>query len=338
MTSPLPPRRRDSRDLASLIRQSRTNARQLGVGFADGRFPPIRQLGATALYGDNEDDTADDVIGFINTDRATASGPGPVTFNLTHTPIDGSLHIRWNGIDQPASEWALNEATVTIPDPTSVIESGDVFTAAYAYLLEADESGLDWSLVGVTTVVGDTTSVALPAGTQDGDLLIFASAAATSATASDGRLTGTIGTSYGPGALLKWGRANGSGSPISCSISGGVFGYGATLLAVYRGVQVNDFGVNITATNVNDITLPVKTDSVAAVGVLLAFDGVVAGFINDDTTGNWTLDGVVDSTKTHVRLVEWHPEDIGDTPPGAFHHSGDWNGFLAATLKLEAAS
>jgi len=336
VTSPLPPRRRDSRDLADLIRQSRTNSRQLGVGFAGGRFPPIRPLGATALYGDNEDDTADDVIGFINTDRATASGSGPVTFNLTHTPIDGSLHIRWNGIDQPASEWSLNESTVTIPDPTSVIESGDVFTAAYAYLLEADESGLDWSLVGVTTVVGDTTSVALPAGTQDGDLLIFASAAATSATASDGRLTGTIGTSYGSGALVKWGRANGSGSPITCSVNSGAFGYGATLLAVYRGVQVNDFGVNTSLTN--DITLPVKTDTAAAVGVLLAFDGVVAGFINDDATSAWTFDGETNSTKTHVRIVEWRPEDIGDTPPGAFNHSGDWNGFLAATLKLEAAS
>lgn len=335
MTSPLPPRRRDSRDLADLIRQGRTNARQLGVGFAGGRFPPIRPLGATALYGDNEDDTASDAIGFENTDTATASGPGPVTFHLTHTPIDGSLHIRWNGIDQPASEWVLVDSTVTIPDPTSVIESGDVFTAAYAYLLDADDAGLDWSLVGITTVNTPTTSVALPAGTQAGDLIIFAVASAGASTASDSRLTGTIGTSYGTGALVKWGIAIGSGAPIACSLTGGAFSYVAGIVLVYRGVVVRDHGEATFAGSV--ATLPVFADTAAAVGILLSYDGVVAGTIQSDSTGEWAFDGESNSTKTHVSASEWHPEDIGTTPAGSFVRTGDSLGFLAVTLPLEAA-
>jgi hypothetical protein len=337
VTSPLPPKRRDTRGTPDLFRQDRTNLRQLNRSLGGGRVPNLRPLVPGMSADDTEDDEATFEIAFENEDRKTAAGPGTLVFPLTYEPLPGSLHIRWSGLDQPPTEWTVDGSTVIIPDPNSLIQAGDVFTAAYAYEpIDGDAAHL--LFVGYTAVNGAQSSVALPPDTQLGDLIVFASASANTATASDPRLTGTIGTSYGPGAMVKWGTATTSTANIACAIDGGVFNFATTIVAVFRGVTVTDFAVNTTATGVNDITLPVETDASAAIGVLLAWDGTVSGLIGDDTTLAWTFDAEANSSKNHIVVDHWTSDQNQSTPPGAFHHSGDWNGFMAVTLKAGGIS
>jgi hypothetical protein len=131
----MPPRRRDTRSLADRVRQDRQNLAQLGVGFVGGRMPALRPLGATELLGDIEDDEVFEVdtnqIAAWNTDIATATQAGIITLDLTFVPMDGSLHVRWNGLDQPHTEWSRSGQRVTFTDPR--IRVGHVLDAAYLY-------------------------------------------------------------------------------------------------------------------------------------------------------------------------------------------------------------
>lgn len=169
MTSPLPPKRRDSVNLANMLRQDRQRLSQLDRGLVFGKFPPARPLKPRWDDG-GEDDDLDEVISFWNTDRVAAKSAGTITLLLTYEPLDGSLHIRWNGIDQPPAEWRLDGRVVTFTDPH--IHVGDVLTAAYAYIEPdaATSTSLE-SLVlrGVTTHTG-----ALPVETQVGDFVVVA--------------------------------------------------------------------------------------------------------------------------------------------------------------------
>lgn len=138
MTSPRPPRLRDTRSLVDRVRQDRQNLGQLGIGFVGGRFPPARPLGSAAYIGDLEDDEAIDEdtnqIAFWDADEATAVDAGPVSFDLTYSPVPGSLHVRKNGLDLAPSEWSLVGKTLTItPSASVVIRAQDQFTTAYAY-------------------------------------------------------------------------------------------------------------------------------------------------------------------------------------------------------------
>lgn len=135
MTSPLPPRLRDTTSLFDRVRQDRANLKQLYPGFVGGRFAPARRLGATQQLGDIEDDSETDAetatIAFSNTDTATASTAGRVTLHLTHEPVDGSLQVYWNGLALAPTEYVLNGQTVTFTD--HLVFTGDRITAAYAY-------------------------------------------------------------------------------------------------------------------------------------------------------------------------------------------------------------
>jgi len=140
----LPPSRRDITrpppdvtDLGAIARRHGTNLRSLDPGYLGGLYatPQPVPLGAQELVGesgDGQDGGADD-IAFWNTDQtfAASTNPGQIILNLTWEPIDGSLHIRWNGIDQPPTEWTLDGQTVTFT--STLIRTGDLLTAAYAY-------------------------------------------------------------------------------------------------------------------------------------------------------------------------------------------------------------
>lgn len=171
MTSPLPPRRRDTRRLEDLVRHDRQNLKQLGVGFVGGRFPPARPLSARAQTGDTEEDDVEPTLLFANTDRLVAVGPGAVTWRLSHTPADGSLHVYWNGLQQPPTEWALNDNVLSIPDPLGLIADLDVFSAAYAYEDGEDEeqrvtiqmvSNSHADTLALTFILPDGTRYAVP--------------------------------------------------------------------------------------------------------------------------------------------------------------------------------
>jgi hypothetical protein len=75
------------------------------------------------------------VSDFWNTDTVNAgSDNSTVLLDLTYTPNPGSLHVRKNGLDLAATEWALSGARVTIA-PTSLltVRTGDRFDAEYKY-------------------------------------------------------------------------------------------------------------------------------------------------------------------------------------------------------------
>lgn len=173
MTSPLPPKRRDSVNLANLLRQDRTRLGQLDRGLVGGRFPSARPLKPSTADADLEDDAPDDQILFRNVDTVTATGPGTLTFPLSYEPIDGSLQVWWGGVPQPPTEWTLNGSTVTIPDPDSRIAAGRKFTAYYAYNdVEADVPTLDAiTFRGLSKTIG-ALSTPVPAATQVGDTLL----------------------------------------------------------------------------------------------------------------------------------------------------------------------
>lgn len=170
--SPLPPRRRDSRNLADLIRQNKTNLGQLGRGFVGGRDPRIRPLGSAALYGDLEDDSSDidtERIEFSNSDRVVASTDGTVTLVLTHQPIDGSLHVRWDGDDLEPTEWTLSSRTLTFTNQH--VKVGDIITAAYAYYpSDAVPTPVEWGSTGPNFGVteGSATDYSSPAFDDSG--------------------------------------------------------------------------------------------------------------------------------------------------------------------------
>lgn len=177
MTSPRPPRLRDTRSLVDRVRQDRQNLQQLGVGFVGGRFPPARPLGSAAYIGDIEDDEAPDdntnQIAFWDADEAIAVDTGPVSFDLTYTPIPGSLHVRQNGLDLAPSEWSLAGKTLTItPSASVVIRAPDQFTTAYAYYPtdEIVEPAADITFLGYSP--GTTNAWLIPAEAVEGCLLV----------------------------------------------------------------------------------------------------------------------------------------------------------------------
>jgi hypothetical protein len=133
VTSPLPPRLRDSRNLADLVRQQKQNGRQLDGGLLGGRWSPAKPLGATAQMGDLEDDEGsdDDLPAAINTDVAYASTAGQITLNLTYVPIEGTLLVFWDDGDLIPSEYVLAGQTIIFTDRH--VHVGDRLHAVYWY-------------------------------------------------------------------------------------------------------------------------------------------------------------------------------------------------------------
>lgn len=135
MTSPFPPRRRDTRSLTDRVRQDRENLKRLGVGYVGGRFPLVRPMGAAAAAGDFEDDAPEDDTGqiaFWNTDSAVCTTAGIIVLDLTFAPIEGSLVISWNGMGLPHTEWERVGQRITFTDPRIRVGHG-LNADVYAY-------------------------------------------------------------------------------------------------------------------------------------------------------------------------------------------------------------
>lgn len=77
--------------------------------------------------------TASARVAFWNTDAVTVTEPGDVSLTLTHTPLAGSLHVRWGTLMVPAEFWTLTGRVLTILDPDLLMLAGDEISTAYAY-------------------------------------------------------------------------------------------------------------------------------------------------------------------------------------------------------------
>lgn len=150
MTSPLPPRLRDTTSFLDRVRQDRTNLGQLGVGFMGGRFPPLRPLGSAALLGDLEDDGSEaETIFGEDRDRLRLGALDTQVWTLLATPIDRTLVVRFHPDGGAGVEWkrgehyTLNDNVVTIRD-TALAAAGaavdDVLSAQYLRVGEELES------------------------------------------------------------------------------------------------------------------------------------------------------------------------------------------------------
>jgi hypothetical protein len=336
VTSPLPPKRRDSRNLADLLRQDRQRLTQLDRGLVGGRFPPARPL-KPIWADDGEDDFDDPAILFENTDTATVPFDGKATpIILSHVPLEGSEQVFYRGMGLKRSDWYYaTEKQIVIPGEPW-FRAGDRCWVDYAY----EDSGDDTPdapnpvLVGTNTAIGNISSIALPAGVLAGDLIVVTTACSSSVSTSDSRIVGTH-QAFGPGELVAWGYADGSGSPLAVSVTIGS-GYGSTALAVYRGVRVSGAPVQNTTTG-STLTAATIPNAQAALVAVLAWTGTVSAGIGEDTTGAWISDTWENHVKTYVRLARWSSSEVTTTPPGSFGLTGDNNGFGAVTLQLVVA-
>lgn len=292
MTSSLPPRRRDSRNLADLLRQDRIRLGQLDRGLVGGRFPSARPVRAN-MVDEDEDDFDSPAILFANTDHASATGAGQsIGIRLTHIPEPGSEQVYYNGTPLKWSDWSRTDTVLTIPGE-QWFKAGDVAWVDYAYY-EAEEPDVTTpTLVGYTTVVNNASSIAVPAGTQAGDLLVLVLSARINAACSDGRFDAgyhhTAGTAWSGGIWL--GTADGSGSAVSITLDstaadGGVDCVGA--LAAFTGSPLTITAEADTHSSGSPMNPAVPSSGSFGIAGISMGAGLVAGSISTESTGAWT--------------------------------------------------
>ena len=120
------------------------------------------------------------------------SHTGTQSILLQYEPILNSEHVYWNGIYQSDTEWSRSGRFITLPDPSNKLLIGDELTVEYLYL-----DGQVIPPVSLTTSPGSMGSheqltatsskehVALPAGTNPGDLLVIVARGYVSASGND---------------------------------------------------------------------------------------------------------------------------------------------------------
>lgn len=326
---------RDVTDLARVVRHQGSYLRSLDPGLQDGRFATPRPVpsGGSQLVGDDGGDSGED-IAFENGDRATAASVGRIALNLTYEPIDGSLHVRWNGIDQPPTEWTLDDQLVTFTN--SHIKVGDVLTAAYAYYptdpgVATPASAL---LRGSSADSGSNSNalgaLALPADTQIGDLIVVSYASANvDVTNSDSRLT-HVGTG---GMLIGFATSLGD---LNITAPGG---FGS-----YWSVACLTFATNATgwtaAANTGDTTMAepdtIALGTVAGVGFAVAsiwsWHNTVTG--NCDTPVGWTEGRSAAVAIASARVDYWLSSEFATSPPGPSTFTGGPGGVATTVVGL----
>lgn len=325
---------RDISDLGAQVRHHQSWQRSVDPGILDGRFGtprPVPHGPSQIVGGDAGGDTGDDnEILFENADRTTASTAGTVTLVLTYEPIEGSLHIRWNGLDQPPAEWTLDGQTVTFVN--SHIHVGDVLTAAYAYYPTEDSApeAATASLRGTNSASGSNgpalTGLALPAGTVLGDLIVVS--APGSVTITDSRLS-----SVGNGMWIGWATnltdlaatdPGGFGShwSIACmTLITNAVGWTASVLTQYLGLSDGQ-----------TFTVPVVSEVAASVCGILNGHAVVAGRCL--TPLGYTAGVGSDSSLVQTRVDFWTSGSLNSSPTGPATFSGGSGDAYVAVVGL----
>ena len=228
-------------------------------------------------------------------DQITVTGSGTQTLRLTYQPIPNSEHLYWNGNYQPGSEWSRDEWTVTIPDSGSVIESGDILVMEYLYEDPTPRPVIPatMTLVGYTDIGNNATSVDLPAGTMEGDVLLLAMATggfSSLPTCSDSRIT-VSNVDAGQHYYTGFGISTSSASPIAVSSSDGEHN-GHIVLAAYRVTGSIDTPV---LSNGGATFAPTMPGGSPGKGLMVVASGSASGFSGSSAgtpQGSWVKDHV----------------------------------------------
>lgn len=168
---------RNVTNLASIVRHHGTNLRGLNPGMLGGTRATPRPVpyGPSQIVGGDGGSDADDIL-FEDDDYVLATVAGTATLVLTYEPLDDSLIIFWNGLRQRSTNWTLDGQTVTFTD--THVHVGDEISAYYAYI-EAEDvpDAATLALRGTSAANGTNgpalSSLALPAGTVVGDLVVI---------------------------------------------------------------------------------------------------------------------------------------------------------------------
>jgi hypothetical protein len=309
VTSPLPPKRRDSRNLADLIRQDRTRLTQLDRGLVGGKFPPARPLKRPFDDGGEDDDDFEPIL-FSNTDVAVCPSNGSaITLVLSHVPEGGSEQVYYNGTPLKRTDWYyLTPSRIVIPaEPW--FRAKKVAWVDYAYYdIEIDPEPA--AFVSAATIIGDHTSFAIPGAPAAGDMLVLAMRARDAATCSDARMTSKIATT---GSAIYVGTDDGSGNPLTINLSAASVGGTDACAALMRISGTNLLPATSEATSTGSgATFTPTIPSLGSFGVIAIASGVslVSASISDDQLGHWT-------TRAQVR---------GDPPGFASVYLGTANG------------
>lgn len=199
--------------------------------------------------------------------------PGEQVVHLSYLPVTDSEHLYWNGIYQPGAEWSRDGRFVVVP--AGGFLSGDKLHVEYAYRPEPDPVPAP-IFIGTSQWRNKTTtqtSVAMPADTQSGDLLVMA-AYGTSPTSTDSRMR----LVYSKDSWRIWHGFRGtSSSAISLNSPKDSWG----VVAAFRGVSLNTENSIYGTGSTNSLPIPESLGAWGVVAVAMVQKGVTMAGLGD---------------------------------------------------------
>jgi len=271
----------------------------------------------------------------FSADGVTCSGPGTVEIVLSYVPTTTyvSEHVYWNGVWLDPSQWIkVDGGLIYVNDADGMFEADDEVWCEYAHYDEVYvPPNPEIMFIGTTVQDDSLTSIALPLGTQEGDLIVVPSIAWGSVSSSDPRLIGDSG--LGSPDFIKWGYEDGSGDPISIIVEDSAFDWATTSVSVFRNVKVEDWDLASAGSSPGSFnSLP---SSFAAIGAIIAKTGTIAGGLNTDSTLDWTEVSHGDDVKVYTSVNTWESLTSASTPVGSFAMSGTFTAMFLVVLKLK---
>lgn len=106
--------------------------------------------------------------------QPAVTGPGNHLMILTFKPLPNStVHVYWNGEEQPDNQWTLDDWIITFLDPDGCLEAGDRLDVKYLYTDTGTRPPLtDLTLRGIASTLNTCASVPLPTETVLGDFIV----------------------------------------------------------------------------------------------------------------------------------------------------------------------
>lgn len=262
--------------------------------------------------------------------------------DLAYTPLEFSETLYWNELFQPRTEWRRQLRALNILDPNNLLEAGDVITYRYMYEKTDFQPELTWDVLPLVGTAGyeDITnemngSFALPAGVQEGDLIVVAVHSGTGpAVNNDPRLVGGPAEAGGTKCFYL-GYANSVQSPLQISLGAGwpsSESNRAVSIAVYRGLIAEQVVVS-TATGSQD-SHPFEN---AQFGVVMfaANTGTVAGNSLTTASPDWVRRRIQYDYKAGSAIFDWFSKEGPiQMPVGTFTYNGTQSKSSIMTVKI----